>query len=189
MAINIDRYTVSSKTLVGELVPYFLRGKKLMQFLAAICSPLDSVNKVFQNWCRSTLIDAATTSQIIVLKWSMKERLKQYFANKNDEFQFYTYGRTDYTTVYEDQSEQELHSEATNIYMPEDTLDTSITDDDKKVVIRDKSELISESNDLTIIAPAHNSKISKDTYLKKIKQCFEPYLAYDMEYTIAINQN
>lgn len=188
MAINIDRYTVNSKTLVGELVPYFLRGKKLMQFLAAICSPLDSVNKVFQQWCRNTLIDAATTSQIIVLKWSMKERLKQYFANENDDFQFYTYGRTDYTTVYEDQSEQKLHPEATNIYMPEDVSDISVADD-AKVVIRDKSELSSESNDLTIIAPAHNSKISKEAYIKKIKQCFEPYLAYDMEYTIAINQN
>lgn len=189
MAINIDRYTVSSKTLVSELVPYFLRGTKLMQFLTAICSPLDSVNKVFQNWCRNTLVDAATTSQIIVLKWSMKERLKQYFVNENDEFQFYTYGRADYTTVYEDQSEQKLHSEAANIYMPEDVSDTSVTDEDAKVVIRDKNELSSESNDLTIVAPAHNSKISKDAYIKKIKQCFEPYLAYDMEYTIAINQN
>lgn len=189
MAINIDRYTVSSKTLVGELMPYFLRGKKLMQFLAGICSPLDSVNKLFQQWCRNTLIEAATTSQIIVLKWSMKERLKQYFANENDGFQFDTYGRTDYTTVYEDQSEQNLHSEAANIYMPEDASDVSISDENAKVVIRDRNELSSENNDFTIIALAHNSKISNDAYIKKIKQCFEPYLAYDMEYAIIINQN
>lgn len=189
MAINVDRYTVSSKTLVGELIPYFLRGKKLMRFLAGICSPLDSVNKLFQQWCRNTLIETATTSQIIVLKWSMKERLKQYFANEDDSFQFDTYGRTDYTTVYENQSEQNLHSEAINIYMPEDNSDTSITDGNAKVVIRDRNELSSEGNDLTIIAPAHNSKISKDAYIKKIKQYFEPYLAYDMEYTITINQN
>lgn len=189
MAINVDRYTASSKTLIGELVPFFLRGKKLLQFLSAICSPLDSVNKTFSKWCRATLVDAATTSQIIVLKWSMKEKLKQYFFDENDNFQFDTYGRTDYTTVYENQSEQELHSEATNIYMPEDVSDTSITDEVAKVIIRDRKELMSESNDLTIIAPAHNFKISDEEYIRKIKQCFEPYLAYDMEYTIAINKS
>ena len=189
MAINIDRYTVSSKTLVGELMPYFLRGNKLVQFLAAICSPLDSVNKVFQKWCRSTLIEAATTSQIIVLKWSMKERLKQYFENEDDEFQFYTYGRSDYTTIYENQEEQYLHTETTKIYMTEDVSDTSVTDEKSRVIIRDKSELSAESNDLTIVAPAHNSNIGDSAYLKAIKQCFEPYLAYDMEYRIVINKN
>lgn len=189
MSVNVQRYTVSSKALVGRLVPFFLRGKKVLQFLAAISAPLDSVNITFRKWCRNTLVDAATTSQIIVLKWSMKEKLGQYFANENDNFQFYTYGRAEYTTVYENQSEQSLHSEATNIYMPEDTSDDSITDESAKVVIRDKSEISSESNDLTIIAPAHNSKISDDTYIQKIKQCFEPYLAYDMEYTITINKN
>jgi hypothetical protein len=189
MAISVERYTVSSKTLVGQLVPFFLRGKKVLQFLAAISAPLDSVNSVFQKWCRDTLIDAATTSQIIVLKWSMKEKLKQYFTDENASFQFDTYGRTEYTTVYEDQSEQLLHSEATNIYMPEDVSDDSITDENAKVVIRDRIELSDEDNDLTIIAPVHNSKISDDEYIRKIKQCFEPYLAYDMEYTISINKN
>lgn len=189
MAVNVQKYTVNSKTLVGRLVPFFLRGKKVMQFLAAISAPLDSVNSVFRKWCRETLVDAATTSQIIVLKWSMKEKLGQYFADENSNFQFDTYGRTEYTTVYEDQPEQLLHSEAINIYMPEDVSDASITDESAKVIIRDKSELSAESNDLTIIAPAHNSKISDDAYIRKIKQCFEPYLAYDMEYTITINKD
>lgn len=187
--IDVSRYEASSKTLVGELMPFFLRGKKLMQFMSAICSPLDSVNKAYRSWCRNTLIEAATTAQIITLKWSMKERLKQYFANENDGFQFTTNGRSDYTTVYESQSEQILHTEAVNIYMPEDTSDDSVTTEENKVIIRDKEEISSEDTDLIIVAPAHNDNIDDDTYIKKIKQCFEPYLAYDMEYKIVISKS
>lgn len=189
MAVNVQRYTVSSKALVGQLTPFFLRGKRLLKLLAAICAPLDSVNAVFIKWCRSTLIEAATTSQIIVLKWSMKERLKQYFANEDGEFQFCTYGRFDYTTVYENQTELSNNPTYNDIYMPEDMQDASIPVKTERVVIRDRSELPSESNSLTIIAPAHNSKISDAAYIKKIKQCFEPYLAYDIDYTITINKN
>lgn len=189
MAINVKKYSVSSASLVGELIPFFMRGRRVLRFLTAICSPLDSVNAEFQKWCKSTLIDAAATSQIIVLKWSMKEKLKDYFIDANASFQFNTYGRSDYTTVYENQSEQNLHSSGTNIYMPENTSDNSIADESSKVVIRNQSELKSESNDLTIVAPAHNSKISDEEYIMKIKQCIEPYLAYDMEYTISINKD
>lgn len=189
MAINVKKYSINSAVLVGELVPFFLRGRKILRFLAAVCSPLDSVNSTFQNWCKNTLIDAAATSQVITLKWLMKEKLKEYLLNENDTFQFNTYGRSDYTTVYENQSEQNLHSDATNIYMPEDETDDSITDESAQVIIRDQSELKSESNDLTIIAPAHNFKITDEEYKMKIKQCLEPYLAYDMEYTISINKN
>lgn len=188
MAVNTDRYLASSKTLLGALIPFFLRGKRFVQFMTAICQPLDSVNEKFREWCREKLIDAATTSQIIVLKWSMKEKLKQYFLDKNDSFEFYTYGRMEYTTVYENQPEQSLHTNDAQIYMPENASDATMPTGTEKVVIRDKSELHSESNDLIIIAPAHNSEISDEDYLMKIKQCFEPYLAYDMEYQIQINK-
>lgn len=188
MAINVDRYSANSKTLLGELTPFFLRGKKFLRFMAAICAPLDNVNETFKQWCKEKLVDAATTSQIIVLKWSMREKLKQYFLNENDGFQFYTYGREEYTTIYENQSEQSLHSNDAQIYMPESVSDSTMPKGTESVIIRDKSELRSESNDLTIIAPAHNSKISDEDYLMKIKQCFEPYLAYDMEYQVQINK-
>lgn len=187
--INVSRYEANSKTLVGELMPFFLRGKKIMQAMSAICSPLDSVNKMYRDWCKYTLVEAVTTAQVITLKWSMKERLKQYFANENDGFQFTTDGRSDYTTVYESQTEQNLHSEAVNIYMPEDISGDDTIADENKVIIRDKEELSSENTDLIIVAPAHNDSIDDDTYIKKIKQCFEPYLAYDMEYKITINKS
>lgn len=190
MTINVDRYSADSKTLVCELTPFFLRGKKLLRILAAICAPLDTVNQAFQKWAMNTIVEAATTSQIIVLKWSMKNMLQQYFENENDEFVFYTYGRSDYTTVYETQAEQLFHQGAKKIYMPEDAKDDFVSYKDNRVVIRNREELKNESNDLFIVAPAHNHKISDESYAQKIRQCIEPYLAYDnIEYQITIKNN
>lgn len=184
MAVNTDKYIIESKTLVGELMPYFLRGKKFMLFMTAISSPLDSINKAFREWCRDAIISAVTTSQVIVLKWSMKERLKQYFQNENDDFSFLTPVQSDYITVYENQAEQTAHTDA-KAYMPEDTSDSTITDESALAIVRDRGELTLESNELTIVAPIHNSKITDDEYVKIIKQCFEPYLVSSIKYQVA----
>lgn len=188
MAINVQRYTADSKTLIGQIVPFFLHGKRMLRFLAAICSPLDSVNKTFRVWARSTLIEAATTSQVIVLKWSIKNKLSEYLLDINAEFEFNTYSRSDYATLYENQSEQQDYPEIKKIYMPENAADTSLSSDVAQIVIRNKNEIISESNEVLIIAPQHNSRISDEQYMKKIKQCVEPYLVYDVEYKIIISK-
>lgn len=188
MAVSVQRYTVNSKTLIGQIVPFFLRGKGMTQFLSAICSPLDSVNKVFQKWARDTLIDAATTSQVIVLKWSLKNMLIDYFKNTNDEFEFDTYDRSNYATLYENQSEQLNYPEVKNIYMPENVKDT-LKEGVEQVIIRNKDEIVSESNEVLIIAPPHNSTIGDNQYIQKIRQCLEPYIVYDVEYKIVISKS
>lgn len=189
MAVSVQKYVVDSKTLIGEVVPFFLRGKRVLQFLAAISSPLDDINKVFQTWARDTIIDTVTTSQAIVLKWSLKNKLIQYLATIEDEFAIDTYDRSNYATLYEDQSEQLDYPEVKNIYMPENIDDTSVGDDVAKVIIRNKDEIVSESNEVLIVAPPHNSKISDEQYIKKIKQCVEPCLIYDFEYKIVISKS
>lgn len=189
MAINLERYTVNSKTLIGQITPFFLRGKKLLRFLASTCAPLDSVNNAFLTWAHNTLVGAVTTSQVIILKWSIKNRLKNYLLNDNDEFVFSTYERSNYTTLYENQSEQQDYPEVKQIYMPEDVNDSSVSDESVKIVVRNREEIASESNEVMIIAPPHNLKISDDEYKRKIRQCVEPYLVYNIEYKIAILKN
>lgn len=187
MAVSVERYTVSSKTLIGRITPFFLRGGRLVKFLAAICSPLDSLNKAFQSWAYNALVDAATTSQAIVLKWSLKCKLSQYFLNKDDEFEIDTYDRSNYATFYEDEAEYS-GVEVKQIYMPEDIND-KLKDNIDTVILRDRGELDSESNEVLIVAPPHNIKITKDQYLRKIKQHVETYLVYDVEYRIVISKN
>ena len=59
----------------------------------------------------------------------------------------------------------------------------------KRVVLRDKEELTSESNEILFIAPPHNSRITEEQYRKRIKQHIETYLVYDVEYRITISKS
>lgn len=189
MAINVERYKASSKTLLGKITPFFLRGKNLMRFLSAIVSPIDSVNEKFREWCKWTIVDAVTTSQIIVLKWSMKTKLERYILNKDSYFDIQTYGRTSYTTLYQDISEELLHPEADVPVSPENPFD-GLPMGAEPLVLQNRDELKDESNDITVVAPAFNSKaISETEYIRKIKQCIQPYLAYDIPYIITISDN
>lgn len=189
MAVNVDRYSISSSTLIGQIMPFFIHGKRIMHFMAAICSPLDRVNKAFKDWAAKTLVDAATTSQVIVLKWSLKNKLSDYITDENSTFVFFTEGRSNYTTLCEDQHEQSNLTSIKQIYMPESVDDNSLGDDVDKVVLRNREEISDESNVITIVAPQHNSKVTDDEYIQKVKQCVEPYLAYGVDYKIVISSN
>mgnify|MGYP003181035372 CR=1 FL=1 len=192
MAVSVQKYTVNSKTLLGRLIPFFLRGKRMLQFLSAISSPLDDVNKAFQSWAYNTLVDAATTSQVIVLKWALKNKFGQYFYNEDDEFSIDTYARNDYATLYEDRIEMDGAPEHTikQVYMPENNADTTLGGEEvkNKVILRDKNEIISESNEVLIAAPMCNKRITEEMYQKMIERYIEQQLVYDVEYKVVISK-
>lgn len=186
MAINVDKYKVDSNKLVGMLLPYFLHGKKVMKFLMAIASPLDDDITVFRNWIKQQIIDVVTTSQPIVLKWSLDIRLSRYFKNNNDHFDIIPYGYAHYLTIYEDQAEFASTEDAYVWWLPDSTDDNAITDKTQEIVIMDQGEVKRESDNFTIIAPPQNSKISREEYLRRIRQVVEFYLTYKTTYKVYI---
>lgn len=188
MAVNVDRYTVSSKTLVGQVVPFFLRGRRILRFLAAVCTPLDSVNKSFCEWARDTLVDAAMTSQVVVMKWGLKCKLGKYMLNSADDFYFDTYDRSNYATLYENNAEQDGAPEVKQIYMSENEGE-KLGENVARVLIRDRDEITGEGNEILIAAPPHNGRVTDEEYERLIKQCLEKYLVYDVEYKIIISKN
>lgn len=186
MAINVDKYKVNSNKLVGMLLPYFLHGKKVMKFLMAIASPLDDDITVFRDWVRQRIIDVVTTSQPIVLKWSLDIRLSRYFKNSNDHFDIIPYGYAHYLTIYEDQTEFANTEDAHIWWLPDDVDDTSVSDKTQEIVIMEQGEVKRESDNFTVIAPPQNSKISRKEYLRRIRQVVEFYLTYKTTYKVYI---
>ena len=82
MAINTDKYKVRSNILVRMLTPFFLKGLKVLKFLSGISYPLDELNVAYRKWVAERIVDAVTTFQPIVLKWSLNTRFRQYFKDK-----------------------------------------------------------------------------------------------------------
>lgn len=192
MAVSVSAYKATSKVLVGKLVPFFVAGDKVLKFLSAIAKPLDTVNTAFLSWAKDTLIDAATTSQVIVLEWSMTQKLQKYFVDSAQSVSINTWGRSDYTTIVEDETERSNSTTQTwlkDIYSPETQSDSKIPSSAEQIIVRDKWEITNEGTDIIVRLPKQKSSLSDEAYIKKAKQCIEPYLAYEMDYTIKINNS
>lgn len=188
MAINVDKYKANSNKLIGMLLPFFLHGKKVMKFLMAIASPLDDDITVFRNWVQQRILDAVTTAQPIVLKWSLDTRLSRYFKNSSDHFNIIPYGYAHYLAIYEDQAEFASTEDAAIWWLPEDTSDDTVIDKTQEIVIMDQGEVKRESDNFTVIAPPQNSKISRKEYIRRIRQVVEFYLTYKTTYKVYIRE-
>lgn len=187
MAVNVHRYEADSNKLVGYLTPFFIRGKKVLQFLSAICSPLNDVNATFTSWAKEMIEDAVTTTQPIILIWSLNERFRKYFNDSNSSFQVRLFGGgTQY--IYETQEELAKYPDTDDIYLPEDINDTVVTDT-LKIVIFNANEDVFDNDDITIIAPSHNTLLGDTEYRRRINQRIKTYLVYDTGYNIAINKD
>lgn len=185
MAINVDKYALNSCKLVGMLLPYLLHGKKVLKFLSGIVSPLDDGNVAFCAWASERICDAVTTSQPVVLRWSLDERFRKYFQNSDDHFVIIPY-EVGGLLIYEDQVELSATENSGTAWLPDDRTDTSVENKDDEAIIVEYGEVIRNSDTFTIISPPKNSKVGKDEYERRIRQVVKTYLVYDASYNIFI---
>ena len=89
--INIDFTNIDNAKLIGRLLPFWARGKKISLLLQAILSPIASAHNRFKIWGLQKFIECQVTAQKSSLEWYLKYRLKSHFQNENDTF-FITQG-------------------------------------------------------------------------------------------------
>lgn len=84
--IDIDFTNIDNAKLIGRLLPFWVRGRKLSLFLQALLSPLKYTHTKFQRWALEIYIANHITSQKLSLEWYLKFKLKSHFINENDSF-------------------------------------------------------------------------------------------------------
>lgn len=113
--INIDFANINNAKLIGRLLPFWARGKKVSLFLQAILSPIASAHNSFKIWALEKFIECHITAQKASLEWYLRYKLKYHFHNENDNFLLHmalmnhyhvlvvTFGAMDYigTTTYD----------------------------------------------------------------------------------------
>lgn len=190
MAIDVSKYQATSNNLVAKLTPYFLHGNKVLKFLLALAAPLDDDNALFVEWAKDKIIDAVGTSQPIVLKWCLDNKLYKWFKNKQDHFEILLYNYIGSCIIYENKDEAtQVGDKAVKEFVPE------TKDEDVVSIVKDERTYIFENGEkkqkvdiVTILAPQHVSTISDDEYVKLIKQIVETYRVYNVKYRIKIKR-
>ena len=65
-------YSININKQVNRLVPYYLRGRKMLLFLQGVCAPLGFFNDEetgFNTWAHKSLLDLSMTGQKVRLEW------------------------------------------------------------------------------------------------------------------------
>lgn len=84
--VNIDFVNINNATLIGRLLPFWARGRKISLLLQAILTPIISIHNNFKAWALERFIECHITAQRSSLEWYLKYKLKQHFLNENDVF-------------------------------------------------------------------------------------------------------
>ena len=81
------RFEIDNATVISKLLPYFIRGRKVILFLEAIAHPLVSIHNAFLEWGVEKQIECCVTSQKDVLLWYLTHVFKKYFVNTGEKFE------------------------------------------------------------------------------------------------------
>lgn len=188
MSVNVQRYKADSNKLVGMLIPFFIRGGKVLQFMSAICSPMNDVNESFTSWTKEKIAETVATSQPVVLKWLLDEKLQGYFQDSDSHFQIMFRNNSE-MFIYEDQEEYSQYQDVQDIYALENIEDSALSGTDNKIQLTsyDLGELESDYDSFTVVAPTHSSLIGEKEYKRQITYWVNKYLVYNIKFNIVIN--
>ena len=77
-------YRINTDRIVNQLVPHYLGGRKLILFLQAILQPLNSLNIKWKEWADEKRIEAAMTSQVIMMEYFLNHKFRKYFLDTSE---------------------------------------------------------------------------------------------------------
>lgn len=84
--INVDFTNVDNARMIGRLLPFWARGRKLSLLLQALMSPIVNVHLSFKSWALERYIECHITAQRLSLEWYLRYKLKSHFLNEGDAF-------------------------------------------------------------------------------------------------------
>lgn len=84
--INIDFTNIDNAKLIGRLLPFWARGRKLSLLLEALLSPLKATHDRFKIWGLNKYIDCHITAQRLSLEWYLNYKLRSHFHSEKDSF-------------------------------------------------------------------------------------------------------
>ena len=84
--MNTDIYKIDNAKLICRLLPFFVRGRKMILFLEAAASPLVSLHNKFLSWAYETIVDVHATFQEQLFVWYLNHKFRKHFIDDNDSF-------------------------------------------------------------------------------------------------------
>lgn len=75
-------YRIDTDRLVNRLIPHYLGGRRLVLYIQSLLKPLDTLNQTWKEWADEKRIEAAMTSQVIMLEYYLNRKYKKYLSDQ-----------------------------------------------------------------------------------------------------------
>lgn len=76
-------YRINTDRLINQLVPHYLGGRRIILFLQSCMQPLNSLNQRWKVWADEKRLEAAMTSQIILLEYYLNHKFNKYLQDRS----------------------------------------------------------------------------------------------------------
>lgn len=84
--LNVDFLNIDNDKMIGRLLPFWARGRKISLLLQALLYPLRYVHQKFKVWALERYIESHISGQKMSLEWYLKYMLKTHLVDEKQEF-------------------------------------------------------------------------------------------------------
>lgn len=84
--INVDFTNIDNARMVGRILPFWARGRKMSLLIQALIYPLKYVHDNFKLWALERYIENHITGQKLSIEWYLKYKLHSHFKTTTDTF-------------------------------------------------------------------------------------------------------
>lgn len=181
--INVDFLNIDNGKLLGRLLPFWSRGKRMALFLLSILNPLVPLHNKFKAWALEHYIVAHITTQRQSIEWYLNYKLRSHFADKNKSFQVICGVGKPENIIFRDHELYNIYTyTAPNFYGDEKGIDVH------EMIVYYKDEVIEATVMTNIYAPKIIETISydMDDYIKDIHSYIHKFMTNFKKYNIII---
>lgn len=76
-----QQYKINNLHIINRLLPYYLRGKKIISFLTAVSSPIGKCHSQWLTWAQNEIIKSRIPFQTASVEHTLNTELKKYLIN------------------------------------------------------------------------------------------------------------
>ena len=174
-----NRYDIDNAKVIGRILPFFIRGRKLSMFLYAIAYPLVTLHESFKEWALQKKMEASVTSQTLTMEWYLTYLFKDKFEDETASFKITDSIDNPENIAYFTTERVEDYWNTAPVYDSEESSET--------MVISNTGEF-QDQDGVIIIAPkiVEISSYSTDDYIKDICKTVDTYITNFKKYQIVI---
>jgi hypothetical protein len=158
----VSQYNISINKVLGRLIPYFFRGRKLYALMVSLLSSLESTHDDFLKWGQKVTIISKLPFIKEPMEYMLKDNLGSYFANPEDSFCFDKYAHKRYGSYVYPITDETHQADAPVIY--------PFNEDDGTAVIYARKDVTGlTANKFNLSAPNIADSSKKEEYTTTIR--------------------